>query len=600
MGKEFTIHTDHQSLREIFHPSKNTPAVAAARLQRWAIYLSMFRYKIIYRPGKKMAHADALSRLPMSLSSNVESINSLNFSVFKELPINKKLIETETGSDSVLSQVKKYVMSHWPDKVPQDILSYKLKRNSLSSESNCLFYGDRIIVPASLQQQILKSLHTNHSGMVKMKMLARSYVWWSGIDNDIEEFVKKCFNCQVTQNISKEVIKTSWETTTFPFQRVFIDFFHFSGKVFFLYVDSFSRYVETIAMNSTEAKSVNNSLGKIFQYFGLPTEIVADNGPPFKSHEYANFLENHDIKSTHTPPYHPQSNAYGERYVQTVKKCLIKCFLTPSNLTLSQKLCTFLINQNNIPNTVTGLSPTEVIYKYKPKMLIDVLNSKKKVTIDTSNQHFVVKNNKSKCINKKSVNTMKNKSLNCNTMKSIKNMNYNELNNTSFNVYKIQNKFKVGEKVLYRNHHKEYVKWIPALVKEIISQTTYLIAVNDYIRYVHENQIKVSKLNDEHHPMSALAPTDREAGDTVDKDSTSTDAAQSTPLPDVTSAPDQSQNPNISPKEKPKSPTKLIKKSIKKSVKSKSIKNNKPVCKCPTCPTTPKLKRIRRKPDRYQ
>lgn len=229
-------------------------------------------------------------------------------------------------------------MSHWPDKVPNDILSYKLKRNSLSSESNCLFYGDRIIVPASLQQKILTSLHTNHSGMVKMKMLARSYVWWSGIDSDIEEFVKKCFNCQVTQNISKEVIKTSWETTTFPFQRVFIDFFHYSGKVYFLYVDSFSRYVETIAMNGTEARSVNNSLGKIFQYFGLPTEIVADNGPPFNSYEYANFLENHDIKSTHTPPYHPQSNSYGERYVQTVKKCLIKCFLAPSSLTLNQKL----------------------------------------------------------------------------------------------------------------------------------------------------------------------------------------------------------------------------------------------------------------------
>lgn len=65
-GKEFTIQTDHQSLREIFHPNKNTPPVAAARLQRWAIYLSMFRYKIVYKPGKKMAHADALSRLPLS------------------------------------------------------------------------------------------------------------------------------------------------------------------------------------------------------------------------------------------------------------------------------------------------------------------------------------------------------------------------------------------------------------------------------------------------------------------------------------------------------------------------------------------------------
>lgn len=604
MGKEFTIQTDHQSLREIFHPTKNTPAVAAARLQRWAIYLSMFRYKIVYRPGKKMAHADALSRLPMSQPSNVESINSLNFSVFKDLPINTKLIGTETDSDSTLSLVKKYMMSHWPDKVPQDILSYKMKKNSLNAESNCIFYGDRIIVPKSLQDKILISLHTNHSGIVKMKMLARSYVWWSGIDNDIEEFVKKCYNCQVTQNVPKEVIHTSWENTTYPFQRVYIDFFHCSSKVFFLYVDSYSRYVEVVQMNSTIARNVNNSLGKIFQYFGLPTELVSDNGPPFNSYEYANFLENHGIKNTHTPPYHPSSNSYGERYVQTVKKVLIKNFLTPSSLTLSQKLCFFLINQNNIPHTVTGLNPTEVIYKYKPKMIIDVLNSRKKVSVDKSqnlNDNFNLKGSQN---NVKSNNIIKSKSVHFvdskNEVKTRKYTKCNELKNDILIVHKIQNKFKTGDKVLYKNHHKEYVKWIPAVVMEIISKTTYLISLNDYIRYVHENQLKPSKLNDEHHPLFALAPNDHEL-DVTDNREVDNTVSQESPVQDVITNANQSTSLRSSAKEEQKSQStnnkKLIKSKKSKSIKkSKLINNSQSGCSC----QNPSLaKRIRRIPKRY-
>lgn len=43
-GQKFILNTDHQSLREIFSPKKKTPAVAAARLQRWAVIMSMYDY----------------------------------------------------------------------------------------------------------------------------------------------------------------------------------------------------------------------------------------------------------------------------------------------------------------------------------------------------------------------------------------------------------------------------------------------------------------------------------------------------------------------------------------------------------------------------
>ena len=39
-GRNFTLLTDHESLTSIFHPSKSLPAVTAARLQRYALFLA--------------------------------------------------------------------------------------------------------------------------------------------------------------------------------------------------------------------------------------------------------------------------------------------------------------------------------------------------------------------------------------------------------------------------------------------------------------------------------------------------------------------------------------------------------------------------------
>ena len=73
-GRHFTIWTDHKPLQRIFGQHTAIPALAAQRLQRWALILSAFDYEIKFVPLKQNAVADALSRLPLSTVDSTEDI----------------------------------------------------------------------------------------------------------------------------------------------------------------------------------------------------------------------------------------------------------------------------------------------------------------------------------------------------------------------------------------------------------------------------------------------------------------------------------------------------------------------------------------------
>lgn len=97
--------------------------------------------------------------------------------------------------------------------------------------------------------------------------------------------------------------------------------------MFLILVDGYTRWVKIKLMNFTDAERVIRELKVTFGMFDDPEVVVADNGPPFQSKSFRDFLEDRDIKFINSPRYHPQSNGLAERNVRTVKTYLKKTLL---------------------------------------------------------------------------------------------------------------------------------------------------------------------------------------------------------------------------------------------------------------------------------
>lgn len=193
-----------------------------------------------------------------------------------------------------------------------------------------------------------------------MKATARSHVWWPGIDSDIEETARRCQQC-INQRKAPPVAPLSpWSWPTAPWHRIHIDFATHQSNHYLIVVDAHSKWPEIIGpMKTTTAESTANALRSIFARYGLPTQVVSDNGPPFSSAEYGEFLQQNGVRRVLVSPYHPSSNGLAERFVQTFKHALDSSASDPAR-SIQQRIQNFLLSYRSTPHATTGTSPSKL------------------------------------------------------------------------------------------------------------------------------------------------------------------------------------------------------------------------------------------------
>ena len=143
------------------------------------------------------------------------------------------------------------------------------------------------------------------------------------MDSNIENLAKSCVSCRAVKSAPSEAPMHPWLWSEQPWRRVHVDFVGpFKGKMFFLLIDAHSKWAEICETKSTTAADTIAVLKCVFASFGLPEQIVSDNGPQFVAHEFAEFLRVNGVKHICVAPYHPSSNGADERLVRSFKQCI--------------------------------------------------------------------------------------------------------------------------------------------------------------------------------------------------------------------------------------------------------------------------------------
>ncbi|BES91033.1 Hypothetical Protein NTJ_03841 [Nesidiocoris tenuis] len=367
-GRLFTLVTDNQPLSRIIHHQKALPQMTSARLLRYASFLSGFNYVVRFKKGDENQNVDCLSRAPVKEKFSSadqhfgEEVNQICSQVIFQISseaITYHNIRAETARDSELATLIESLKNDAED-------------SQFTLNDGVLFRHDRVVIPASLQQQILDELHDTHLGIVKMKQLARRYVYWSRIDSDIEKLVKGCEQCAATKANPPKAPCHPWDVPDENWDRIHIDYAGpYQGYNFLVCMDAKSKWAEIKAMR--EAPSSMNTialLNEIFSVHGFPREMVSDNASIFRSQEFAEYCKANGIFQKFIAAGQPSTNGLAERNVRTLKSRLLAASNDPA--TMEEKIRRILMRYRATP-LGCGKSPAELYLNRKLRIRLDAI-----------------------------------------------------------------------------------------------------------------------------------------------------------------------------------------------------------------------------------
>ena len=175
----------------------------------------------------------------------------------------------------MLSKVLELVRHRWPQYTDDLRLKpFFNHRFELSIQQDCLLWVVRVIIPTRYQNDMLEELHTGHPGIVRMKELARTYIWWPNIDLEIEQTVRSCVSCQRVRKSSAVAPLAPWLWPSNPWHRIHIDFAEYEKKHYLIVLDAHSRWPEIFYMpQNTAATATIEILQELFARYGIPIPL---------------------------------------------------------------------------------------------------------------------------------------------------------------------------------------------------------------------------------------------------------------------------------------------------------------------------------------
>ena len=255
-------------------------------------------------------------------------------------------------------------------------------RNYRSNEGEEIANIQQLVLPRVYRKKVLEVAHdipmAGHLGKKKTLNRILQRFFWPGITTDVKQYCRACAPCQKVAKKSNKVCLQSMPIIEEPFSRVAMDIVgpldrsKVGNKYILVLCDYATRYPEALPLKNIDAETTSEAVAEVFTRFGIPKEVLTDQGSNFTSELLGEVFKLLGISHLKTSPYHPQTDGLVERFNGTLKTMLRK-FVQEYPKEWDKLLPYLLFAYREVPQESTGFSPFELLFGRHVRGPLDVM-----------------------------------------------------------------------------------------------------------------------------------------------------------------------------------------------------------------------------------
>ena len=224
-----------------------------------------------------------------------------------------------------------------------------------------------IVVPSKLRAMVLYNMHDSptsaHQERKRTEKRIRRRYYWNSLREDVVAYVDSCIACKTMKASTtkpKGLLKSLPIADT-PLDRIAIDkvggIQNSSNGFHYIYVivDYCSRFAYAEPARDATAESAFAIIRKYIHRYGIPKEILSDNGSEFAGVFAAGLPKG--VKFTHSTPRHPQTNGMVERLNRSLSQNMRTLISDPKHRDWDTRLPAAVYAYNTAVHDVTGFTP---------------------------------------------------------------------------------------------------------------------------------------------------------------------------------------------------------------------------------------------------